>query len=72
MAKYAKIAIEGEVTEALPNSMFRVRLVNGHEVLGHSSRKMRRHYTRDLQRDQVKIELSPYDLDRGRITYRHK
>ena len=72
MAKEEKIEMEGEITEALPNTMFRVKLDNGHEVLGHISGKMRRHYIRILPGDRVKIELSPYDLDRGRITYRHK
>ena len=72
VAKEEKIEMEGEVTEALPNTMFRVKLDNGHEVLGHISGKMRRHYIRILPGDRVKIELSPYDLDRGRITYRHK
>jgi translation initiation factor IF-1 len=64
--------MEGEITEALPNTMFRVKLDNGHDVLGHISGKMRRHYIRILPGDRVKIELSPYDLDRGRITYRYK
>jgi translation initiation factor IF-1 len=72
VAKEEKIEMEGEVTEALPNTMFRVKLDNDHEVLGHISGKMRRHYIRILPGDRVKIELSPYDLDRGRITYRHK
>jgi translation initiation factor IF-1 len=72
LSKEDKIEMEGEVTEALPNTMFRVKLDNGHEVLGHISGKMRRHYIRILPGDRVKIELSPYDLDRGRITYRHK
>ena len=66
------VEMEGEVTEALPNTMFRVQLDNGHEVLGHISGKMRRHYIRILPGDRIKIELSPYDLDRGRITYRYK
>src|SRR5215207_5847824 len=64
--------MEGEILEALPNTMFKVQLDNGHEVLGHISGKMRRHYIRILPGDRVKIELSPYDLDRGRITYRYK
>src|SRR4051794_40387921 len=64
--------MEGEILEALPNTMFRVKLENDHEVLGHISGKMRRHYIRILPGDKVKIELSPYDLDRGRITYRYK
>jgi translation initiation factor IF-1 len=72
LSKEDKIEMEGEVSEALPNTMFRVTLDNGHEVLGHISGKMRRHYIRILPGDRVKIELSPYDLDRGRITYRHK
>ena len=72
MPKEETIEVEGEVTEALPNTMFRVKLDNGHEVLGHISGKMRRHYIRILPGDRVKIELSPYDLDRGRISYRYK
>jgi translation initiation factor IF-1 len=72
MPKEEKIEMEGEVTEALPNTMFKVKLDNDHEVLGHISGKMRRHYIRILPGDRVKIELSPYDLDRGRITYRYK
>ena len=72
LAKEEKIEMEGEVTEALPNTMFKVKLDNDHEVLGHISGKMRRHYIRILPGDRVKIELSPYDLDRGRITYRYK
>ena len=72
MAKEEKIEMEGEITEALPNTMFRVKLDNDHDVLGHISGKMRRHYIRILPGDRVKIELSPYDLDRGRITYRYK
>ena len=70
--KEEKIEMEGEVIEALPNTMFKVKLDNDHEVLGHISGKMRRHYIRILPGDRVKIELSPYDLDRGRITYRYK
>ena len=66
------IEAEGVVVESLPNVMFKVRLDNDHEVLGHISGKMRRHYIRILPGDRVKIELSPYDLDRGRITYRYK
>jgi translation initiation factor IF-1 len=72
VGKEEKIEMEGEVTEALPNTMFKVKLDNDHEVLGHISGKMRRHYIRILPGDRVKIELSPYDLDRGRITYRYK
>ena len=72
MAKEETIEVEGEVTEALPNTMFRVQLDTGQSVLGYISGKMRRHYIRILPGDRVKIELSPYDLDRGRITYRYK
>jgi translation initiation factor IF-1 len=72
MPKEEKIEMEGEVVEALPNTMFKVKLDNDHVVLGHISGKMRRHYIRILPGDRVKIELSPYDLDRGRITYRYK
>src|SRR6185295_3284382 len=72
MGKEEKIEMEGEIVEALPNTMFRVKLDNEHMVLGHISGKMRRHYIRILPGDRVKIELSPYDLDRGRITYRYK
>ena len=60
------------MVEPLPNAMFRVELENGHKVLAHISGKMRMHYIRILPGDRVKIELSPYDLDRGRITYRYK
>jgi len=60
------------VTEALPNTTFRVTLENGHEILAHSSGKMRMNYIRILPGDKVKVELSPYDLTRGRITYRYK
>ena len=63
---------EQEITEALPNTMFRVKLDNDHEVLGHISGKMRRHYIRILPGDRVQVELTPYDLGRGRITYRYK
>jgi len=66
------IELEGEVVEALPNTMFRVRLESGHEVLAHISGKMRMNYIRILPGDRVKVELSPYDLGRGRITYRFK
>ena len=72
MTKEEKIEVEGEVTESLPNTMFRVMLDNGHEVLGHISGRMRRHYIRILPGDRVKVELSPYDLTRGRITYRER
>jgi translation initiation factor IF-1 len=72
LVKEETIEVEGEVTEALPNTMFRVKLDNGHDVLGHISGKMRRYYIRILPGDRVKVELSPYDLSRGRITYRFK
>ena len=64
--------VEGTVVEALPNAMFRVELDNGHRVLGHISGKMRMHYIRILPGDRVRLELSPYDLNRGRIVYRFK
>ena len=64
--------MEGTVTEPLPNAMFRVELENGHKVLAHISGKMRMHYIRILPGDKVTVELSPYDLTRGRITYRYK
>jgi translation initiation factor IF-1 len=70
--KEEAIEIEGVVVEALPNTMFRVQLDNQHEVLAHISGKMRMHYIRILPGDRVKVELSPYDLQRGRITYRFK
>ena len=66
------IEIEGSVVEALPNAMFRVELTNGHKVLAHISGKMRQHYIRILPEDRVIVELSPYDLTRGRIVYRYK
>jgi translation initiation factor IF-1 len=69
--KEEKIEVEGEVTEALPSTMFRVKLEGGHDVLTTISGKMRNHYIRILPGDKVKVELSPYDLTRGRITYRH-
>ena len=72
MAKEAAIEVDGEITETLPNAMFRVRLENGHEVLAHVSGKMRMHFIRILSGDKVKVQLSPYDLTRGRITYRYK
>ena len=70
--KEEKIEIEGEVVEALPSTMFRVQLDNGHSVLARISGKMRKHYIRILPGDRVKVELSPYDLNRGRITFRHR
>jgi translation initiation factor IF-1 len=72
MVKKEAIEVEGTVIEALPNAMFRVELPNGHEVLAHISGKIRMHYIRVLPGDKVLIELSPYDLKRGRITYRLK
>ena len=72
MAKEESIEVEGVVEEAMPNAMFLVRLENGHQVLGHISGKMRKFYIRILPGDRVKVELSPYDLTRGRITYRMK
>ena len=72
MAKEEALEIDGTVQEALPNAMFRVELENGHTVLAHISGKMRKFYIRILPGDRVKVELSPYDLTRGRITYRMK
>jgi translation initiation factor IF-1 len=70
MPKKEAIEVEGTVVESLPNAMFRVELPNGHKVLAHISGKIRKHYIRILLGDRVLIELSPYDLSRGRITYR--
>ena len=70
MPKKEAIEVEGTVAECLPNAMFRVELPNGHRVLAHISGKIRKHYIRILLGDRVLIELSPYDLSRGRITYR--
>ncbi len=67
-----KIEIGGKVLEALPNAMFRIEIAGGKEILGHISGKMRVHHIRILPGDKVKLELSPYDLTRGRITYREK
>jgi translation initiation factor IF-1 len=72
MSKEESIEVEGTILEPLPNAMFRVELENGHKVLAHISGKMRMHFIRILSGDKVKIELSPYDLTRGRITYRYK
>ena len=72
MSKEDAIEVEGTVIEPLPNAMFRVELDNGHKVLAHVSGKMRMHYIQILKGDKVKLELSPYDLTRGRITYRIK
>ena len=72
MAKEDAIELEGTVLEALPNAMFRVELENGHKILAHIAGKMRMHYIKILPGDKVQVELSVYDLDRGRITYRYK
>lgn len=70
--KEEKLEVEGTVVEALPNTQFKVRLDNDHEVLAYLSGRMRRYYIRILLGDRVRVEMSPYDLDRGRITYRYK
>jgi translation initiation factor IF-1 len=70
--KEEKLDLEGEVVEAFPNGMFKVALENGHEALGYTAGKMRRYRIRIFPGDRVKLELSPYDLSRGRIVYRHK
>ena len=70
MAKEEAIQVEGVVTEALPNAMFRVELENGHKLLAHVGGKMRMHFIRILPGDKVTVEMSPYDLTRGRITFR--
>ncbi len=72
MSKESAIEVEGIVTDALPNAVFKVRLENGHEVLAHISGKLRQNYIKILPGDRVTIELSPYDLSRGRITWRAK
>lgn len=71
MVKEEKIQVEGEVIKNLPNAMFLVRLENKHEMVAHISGKMRMHYIRILPGDRVTVEISPYDLTKGRITYRH-
>jgi len=71
MAKEPNIEIDGSILEALPNAMFRVKLENGHIVLAHVSGKMRMHYIKLLPDDKVKLELSPYDLSKGRIIFRY-
>ncbi len=71
MDKKEKIQVKGKIVETLPNAYFRVELENGHKVLAHVSGKMRVHFIRILAGDEVTVELSPYDLTRGRITYRH-
>ena len=70
--KDGAIELEGTITESLPNAMFRVELDNGHKVLAHISGKMRQHYIRILPEDRVVVELSPYDLTRGRIVFRYR
>jgi translation initiation factor IF-1 len=70
--KESTIQVDGTIVEALPNTMFRIDLENGHRILGHISGKMRKHYIRILPGDRVTVELSPNDLTRGRITYRHR
>ncbi len=72
MAKQPSIEIDGTIIEALSNAMFRVKLENGHVITAHISGKMRMHYIRILPGDRVKIEMSPYDLTKGRITFRFK
>lgn len=72
MEKEKALEVEGTVEEPLPNAMFRVRLDNGHQVLAHISGKMRKYYIRILPGDRVKVEMSPYDLSKGRITYRYR
>ncbi len=72
MTKEEKIEVEGTILEALPNAMFRVEMEGGHRILAHISGKMRMHYIKILPGDKVRVELSPYDLSRGRITYREK
>lgn len=70
--KNEKLYVDGTVVEALPNTMFKVELDNGQEILGYLSGKMRKHYIRVLLGDRVRLELSPYDLERGRIVYRYR
>jgi len=72
MAKQGPIKIDGAVTETLPNATFKVKLDNGHEILAHISGKMRMHFIKILVGDKVSVEMSPYDLTKGRITYRYK
>lgn len=72
MSKKDVIEVEGKVLEALPNAMFKVELQNGHQILAHISGKLRMNYIRILEGDEVAVELSPYDLSRGRITWRKK
>ncbi len=72
MSKEDVIEVEGKVLEAMPNAMFKVKLENGHQILAHISGKLRMHYIRILPGDKVTVEMSPYDLTRGRITWRGK
>ncbi len=72
MVKQESIKVDGVITEILPNTTFKVKLENGHEILAHISGKMRMHYIKILEGDKVSVELSPYDLTKGRITYRYK
>ena len=72
MAKQGPIKVDGIITETLPNANFKVKLDNGHEILAHISGKMRMHFIKILVGDKVSVELSPYDLTKGRITYRYK
>ncbi len=72
MVKEEAIEVEGKVIEPLPNAMFRVELENGHEITAHISGKMRMHYIKILPGDKVKVEMSPYDLSKGRIVFRYK
>jgi len=72
MAKQGVIEQDGTIIEALSNAMFRIELENGHEIIAHISGKMRMHYIKILPGDKVKVEMSPYDLTKGRITYRYK
>jgi translation initiation factor IF-1 len=72
MSKKETIEVEGTVIEALPNAVFRVELANGHQILAHASGKMRKYFIRIVRGDRILVELSPYDLSRGRITYRFR
>lgn len=72
MAKQSSLRVDGTIIEALPNAMFRVELENGHKILAHISGKMRMHYIKILPGDRVSLEISPYDLSKGRIVYRYK
>ena len=72
MAKEKAIEVDGEIKETLPNAMFKVELDNGHVIIAHVSGKMRMHYIKILPGDRVKVEMSPYDLTKGRITFRYK